>query len=610
MEKAMLGNNGGTVDTRFDPDALHRKYLEERDKRLRKEGTDQYRTTEGELARYLEDPYIEHQIDRAPVDETVDVLVIGGGFGGLLAAARLIEAGIRNIRIIEKAGDFGGTWYWNRYPGAACDIESYVYMPLLEELNYVPSEKYARGPEIFAHAQAIGRHYGLYARALFQTEITALRWDETASRWIAATDKSDAIKARFVCMSTGPLQKPKLPGIPGIETFEGHTFHTSRWDYAYTGGNSNGNLTGLKDKRVGIIGTGATAIQAIPYLGEWAKHLYVFQRTPSAVDVRGNQPTDPAWAKTLKPGWQKERMDNFNALVSGGTADVDLVSDGWTEILHGIGVEISGRDETDRRQLADFAKMEQIRARIDSVVRDKATAEALKPYFNIMCKRPCFHDSYLDTYNRPNVTLVHTDGRGVERVTRRGVVANGQEYEIDCLIYATGFEFQTNFAGRNGYEIHGRGGLPLSEKWKDGLSTLHGYFTRGFPNCFVLGNGQTANTPNFTHMLNESSKHLAYVVKHCLDHQIKAIEPTAEAEQAWVDHCLSFAGLRRKYDLECTPGYYNNEGQPSDVTTVQNNFYPGGSLLFLDKIAAWRSAGNLPGLEQNHTDTRSEEIVR
>lgn len=590
-EGAMAAQDG------IDPVALRAKYREERDKRLRAEGTRQYRVAAAEVARYLEDPYVTPGFHREPRDETVDVLVIGGGFGGLLAAARLMEAGVEDIRIVEKAGDFGGTWYWNRYPGAQCDIESYVYMPLLEELGYLPTEKYAHGPEILEHSRAIGRRYGLYERALFQTEITALDWNERTRRWDAATHRGDTIRARFVCMSTGPLHRPKLPGIPGVETFEGHTFHTSRWDYAYTGGDTNGGLTGLSDKRVGIIGTGATAVQCVPHLGRWAKELYVFQRTPSSIDERRNRPTDPAWAAGLGPGWQQARMDNFNQWVSGGHANEDLVDDGWTEVLGRIGrAEGSDADALARRERADFIKMEQIRARVDAIVENPATAAALKPWYNQLCKRPCFHDDYLATFNRPNVTLVDTEGRGVDRITPRGVVVAGREYALDVLIYATGFEFQTDFARRAGYDIHGRDGRALSEKWKDGASTLYGVHTRGFPNCFVLGNAQQANTPNFTHMLNEVSRHVAWIVKTCLERRIATVEPTEAAEAAWVDEVMSFAPLRRSFDQECTPGYYNNEGMPDAVST-RNGFYLGGSLKFIDLLNHWRASGDMPGLE-------------
>jgi len=581
----------------FDPVALRAKYRAERDKRLRKDGTAQYRSVDGAFSHFLEDPYVEPGFTREPLADEVDVVVIGGGFGGLMAAARLREAGVKSIRIIEKAGDFGGTWYWNRYPGAACDIESYVYMPLLDELGYIPTEKYARAPEIFRHSQAIGRHFDLYRDACFQTEVTELRWNEDLGRWIVSTDRGDAMKARFVCMSTGPLQRPKLPGIPGVESFKGHAFHTSRWDYAYTGGDAQGGMSGLKDKRVGIIGTGATAVQAVPHLGTAAKHLYVFQRTPSSVDARHNRPTDPAWAASLAPGWQQARMDNFNLLVSGGVADEDMVADGWTEILGGIGVEMRvAGDAVQRLQLNDFRRMERIRARVDEVVKDAATAEALKPYYDQMCKRPCFNDDYLETFNRPNVTLVDTQGQGAEAITERGIIVQGKEYELDCLIYGTGFEFQTDYARRTGYQTFGRGGLSLSEKWKDGVSSLHGMTTRGFPNMFVLGNAQSANTPNFTHMLNEASQHIAYIVKYCDEQQIRAVEPSQAAEDAWVAEVMSFAGVRRAFDLECTPGYYNNEGMPSD-TSVRNSFYGGGPIKFIELLKAWRKQGDLPGME-------------
>jgi cyclohexanone monooxygenase len=594
-EKSNGSANGHSLE--FDPLALRDKYRSERARRMNPKGTAQYKVTEGQYAHFLDDPYVAPGFTRAPLVEDTDVVVIGGGFGGLLAAARLREAGVDNFRIIEKAGDFGGTWYWNRYPGAACDIESYVYMPLLEELGYIPTEKYARGPEILEHSRRIGLKFGLYDNACFQTEVTELRWNEERKRWIVSTNRGDTIKARFIIMSTGPLHRPKLPGIPGIESFKGHSFHSSRWDYAYTGGTSDGGLTGLKDKRVGIIGTGATAVQCVPHLADGAKHLYVFQRTPSSINVRDNQPTDPEWVKTLKPGWQQARMDNFNVFVSGGSADVDLVNDGWTDILGRIGRGSGGGDQVaEQIQLADFSKMEKVRARVDALVQDQATADALKPYYNQMCKRPCFHDEYLQTFNRPNVTLVDTDGNGVERVTERGLVVNGREYEIDCLIYGTGFEFQTSFALRTGYEIYGRGGQSLSDKWKDGISTLYGMHTRGFPNCFIMGNAQQANTPNFTHMLNIVSRHIAYIVKSCLERQVQSIEPSQEAEQAWVDEVMAYAPLRQKFSEECTPGYYNNEGMPSPLT-ARNSFYIGGSIKFIKILDDWRAANSFEGFE-------------
>lgn len=586
----------------FDPDALREKYREERDKRLRVDGNEQYIEVAGQFARYLDDPYVP-PFERDPLFDTVDVAVIGGGFAGLLAGARLREAGIDDIRMIEKGGDFGGTWYWNRYPGAACDVESYIYLPLLEEIGYMPKEKYSKAAEILAHSQAIGRHFDLYRNACFQTEVTELRWDDTEGRWIISTNRGDQMRARFVCMANGPLHRPKLPGIPGIESFRGHTFHTSRWDYDYTGGDSSGGLDRLADKRVGIIGTGATAVQCVPHLGAGAQELYVFQRTPSSIDVRDNRPTDPAWAASLEPGWQRRRMENFNNLVSGVFEPEDLVNDGWTDIIGNLLImarrgqaDLSAEGLGTTMELADFQKMEQIRARVEAIVADPRTAEALKPYYRQFCKRPCFHDEYLDTFNRPTVTLVDTEGRGVERITERGIVANGVEYELDCIVYATGFEVGTDYTRRSGYELFGRDGLTLTEKWADGAATLHGMHSRGFPNCFIFSNIQSGFTVNFPHMIDAQARHAAYILGSALGNGVTRIEAAAEAENAWVETIERLASYNLRYLEACTPGYYNNEGKP-EQRSLRNGSYGAGAIAFMKVLDDWRAEGSFAGLE-------------
>ena len=604
MSEAEKVSSTNTEELGFDPDALRDKYREERDRRVRTDGNEQYVEVKGDFSRYVDDPYVEPGFTRDPIKEAIDVLIIGGGFGGLLAGARLRDAGIDDIRIVEKGGDFGGTWYWNRYPGAQCDIEAYIYLPLLEETGYIPKEKYSFAPEILEHSRRIAKKYDLYRGALFQTMIEAIRWNEEECRWIVTTNRGDEIHARYVVMSNGPLNRPKLPGIPGIDSYKGHTFHTSRWDYGYTGGDTTGNLNKLGDKRVAVIGTGATAIQCVPHLAKAAKQLYVFQRTPSSVDVRGNKPTDPEWAKTLRPGWQKERMDNFNTLVSGGAAEVDLVNDGWTDIIRNLAAILprkeanpgAGHDMAKMMELADFKKMNQIRARVDEIVKDKATAEALKPWYRQFCKRPTFNDEYLPSFNRPNVKLVDTKGRGVDRITEKGLVFDGVEYEVDCIIFATGFEVGTAYTRRAGFEIYGRDGKSLTQHWDGGLKTLHGFYSAGFPNCFHMGITQNALTANFPHMLDEQSRHIAHLIQHAKHHEARCIEPTPEAEAEWVATVKAKAINNLNFLQECTPGYYNNEGKPSAGTGLAGDNYGGGPIEFFDILKKWREDGELKGL--------------
>lgn len=589
----------------FDPDALREKYRIERDKRLRPDGNEQYLEVSGDFTNYIDDPYIEAPVSRSPLEDETGIIIIGGGFAGLIAGARLTEKGFDDIRILEKGGDFGGTWYWNRYPGAACDTEAYIYLPLCEELGVVPTQKYAQGPEIRRHSRMIAEKYDLYRKSLFQTQVTGMNWDEVASRWIIHTNQGDAMKARFVIMGNGPLNRPKLPGIPGISDFAGHTFHTSRWDYDYTGGDSTGNLHGLADRKVGIIGTGATAIQCIPHLGASAETLYVFQRTPSSVDVRDNRHTDPEWQASLKEGWQRERMENFNTLTSGGIVEEDLVQDGWTEIIRNLisMANYRGKD-TDwslvpkLMEIADFQKMNQIRDRVESIVRDSGTAEALKPYYRQFCKRPCFHDEYLPTFNRDNVHLIDTSGKGVEAITKKGVIANGEEYEVDCIVFATGFEVGTSYTRRAGYDVVGRDGIRLSEKWKDGLRTLHGTHSRGFPNLMFIMNGQAAFTTNFPHAMDEQARHIGYIINTCKERGINTIEPEKEAEDAWVNEIIELSRISDSFQEACTPGYYNNEGQ-ANPTSRQNSAYGKGPNRYFAKMQAWRDEGLLTGLEAN-----------
>ncbi|GAA4861104.1 NAD(P)/FAD-dependent oxidoreductase [Saccharopolyspora cebuensis] len=577
----------------FDPDELRARYRAERDRRIRPDGSKQYHRATGEFGYYVEDPHADPAFTREPLHDTVEALVIGGGFGGLLAAARLRQAGLRDIRVVEKASDFGGTWYWNRYPGIHCDIESYVYLPLLEEVGFVPSWKYSPGEEIRQHARAIGRTFDLYGQACFQTEVTGLTWDDDACEWEVATDRGDLVRARYVVISSGPFSRPKLPGIPGIEDFRGHTFHTSRWDYDYTGGGPDGGLHRLADKRVALIGTGATAIQVVPHLGRDAGHLSVFQRTPSLVDVRDNRPTDPEWAASLPPGWHRRRRDNFLTLVTGGQAEEDLVADRWTSsarFLQDLIPNGAGREQGLAAEIADFRKMNEIRARVDEIVADPATAEALKPWYRYMCKRPTFSDTYLQTFNRPTVSLVDTGGRGVERITANALVVDGVEHEVDCIVFATGFEVGSSLFDRTAMRIAGRGGTTLLEHWQRGPRTLHGFYSHGFPNLFHLGAMQNASSVNFVHVLDEQAVHVGEVVAEAEKRQAARVEPSAEAEQRWVARIdAQDTSAQHAFHAECTPSYYNNEGAP----TGRSFQYAGGPVEFYDLVARWRAEGGM-----------------
>jgi len=589
-------------------DELRARYRAERDKRLRSDGNDQYLEPTGRFAHLLDDPYTA-VVDRPALDTDVEVLIIGAGFAGLVAGARLRQAGITDLRLVDKAGDVGGVWYWNRYPGAMCDTAAMVYLPLLEETGTRPSAKYVGAAEIHAHARRIATTFDLYDGALLSTGIESVMWDEGESRWIVRTDRGDRLAARHLITGTGPLHRPKLPGIPGIETFAGHAFHTSRWDYGYTGGDPSGApMVNLADKRVGIIGTGATAVQCIPHLGASAGELFVFQRTPSSIDVRANHAIDADWFDDLSPGWQQQWLENFTTLQTGGFADEDLVKDGWTDIAQRIRDRVvqlvsDGEPfspETLRRayEESDDDKMTEIRSRVDAVVADPATAEALKPWYRQLCKRPCFHDEYLQTYNRPNVHLVDTDGKGVERIDERGVWVGGRHYDLDCIVFASGFEVGTEQSRRTGFEVVGRDGRTLGDHWSDGMRTLHGIHVNGFPNLYIMGITQGANLiSNIPHNFVEAGATIAAVVAAAEARGATEVEVTADAEEAWVTllegNPMAFMG-----NADCTPGYYNNEGRPVGRRERLNaSGYPQGPMAYFSHIGTWRSSGDFEGLE-------------
>jgi cation diffusion facilitator CzcD-associated flavoprotein CzcO len=586
-------------------DELRLRYARERDKRLRPDGNDQYVRLTGPFAHLLDDPYALRR-ERAPVRDHVSMTFVGGGFAGLATGARLTAAGIGGVRIVDKAGGFGGTWYWNRYPGAQCDTAAMIYLPLLEETGYMPTERYAHAPEIRAHCARIAERYGLTEGALFHTEVTDLEWAAAGSRWIVRTNRGDEFTSQFVGIGTGPLHVAKLPGIAGMASFRGHAFHTSRWDYGYTGGDPDGApMDRLADQRVAIIGTGATAVQVIPHLAAACGELLVFQRTPSSVDVRGNQPIDQAWfAEVATPGWQRRWLDNFAANMSAGEwPDQDLVSDGWTDLakrirgrLAAAGPGVSLADLLADFENADFEKMSEIRARVDQVVADPATAQRLKAWYRQLCKRPCFHDEYLNAFNRPSVRLIDTDGQGVQAITPTGVVARGTEYPVDCVIYATGFEVGTEATRRYGFDMTGRDGVRLSEYWSAGMRSLHGVHVRHFPNAFFVQLGQGGNfIANVPHNLTDAASTVTAVIGHMAASGYAKVEASQLAQDAWQE-LLAPNPVMSSFLADCTPGYYNNEGRGPSPHSVLTG-YSRGAPAYFRYIEQWRSSGEFDGLE-------------
>lgn len=573
----------------------HERYRAERAKRLRGDGNDQYTQLEGNFPQFETDPWADPDLVRESVVESAEAVIVGAGFAGMLTAIELTRRGIRDFRIVEKGSDFGGTWYWNRYPGCMCDVESMTYMPLLEETGYRPTERYASAVEIFAYCQQLGRHFDLYPHALFQTEIADSAWDESDQRWRIETTRGDRLTAKFFVLAGGLLHKAKMPAIDGIDRFDGHAFHTSRWDYAFTGGSPTEPMHGLGAKTVGIIGTGATAIQVVPKLAETAEKVYVFQRTPAAVGVRDNGPVDPAWFDDLEPGWQARRVRNFTEVVSGKNPDQDLVADGWSKLMAvDCQKNTDDPDEIAELERLDFETMESLRARVDAVIEDPETAAKLKPWWGKHCKRICFHDEYLQSFNRPNVELVDTDGRGVREMGKRGPIIDGVEYPVDALVFASGFEVTTDLDKRLGFDPRGRSGIALSDRWHDGAHTLHGVLSADFPNMAIISIVQAGFGVNYIHFLGESAKHVAWIIDECERQGIAEIEATPEAEEEWLAVLYAVVGGVARYSQFCTPSYYNGEGSRT-AKAARNLTYVESMIDYVGHLERWRDAGDFPG---------------
>ena len=531
-------------------------------------GAADYIEMKGEFSRYLQDVYSADPVPREALTDECEVLVVGAGFAGLLLWHKLQRAGFENVRFCEKGGDVGGTWYWNRYPGIACDVESYSYLPLLEEMNYIPSMKFAAGFEIMEYCQKMAEKFGFYDKCLFHTTVERTEWDEDNSRWTVHTDRGDAMRAKFVVLANGILTTPKLARIDGMQSFAGSSFHTSRWDY---------NID-LKGKRVGIIGTGATAVQAVPELAKIVEELYVFQRTPSSIDVRDQRETSveefKEWAK--EPGWAKARRARFAKISQGRTAMkanddylAGRVKDFRERKQH---AEAISPEELVQKQLdSNFRIMEQIRARVDAIVEDPVTAAALKPYYPYGCKRPTFHDEYLPTFNLPHVHLVDTAPRGVSKINAQGVVHGDKEYPLDVLIYATGFQWMATSTFNM---IVGREGRTLRDKWQaEGTKTFLGLHSKGFPNLFLISGPQGGGGSfNFTNAIEEHGDYVVWMLETLRSQGSDVVDVKAEHEDAYAEHCRDADQLTRPL-RDCIT-YYNGHGEAEPGSLA---YYGGGA---------------------------------
>ena len=553
--------------------AKYRDYKEVR------RGAADYMAMEGEFAKYLEDVYSKDPVPREALTDECEVLVVGAGFAGLLLWHKLQQAGFEDVRFCEKGGDVGGTWYWNRYPGIACDVESYSYFPLLEEMGYVPSMKFASGFEIMEYCQDMAEKFGFYDRCLFHTTVEKTEWDEQAGRWTVHTDRGDAMRARFVVLANGILTTPKLARIEGMEKFQGDAFHTSRWDY---------NID-LEGKRVGIIGTGATAVQVIPEIAKVVGELYVFQRTPSTIDVRDQRETTQeerdTWAN--EPGWARARRARFAKISEGRTAIkanddylAGKVAD-FKERKQHAG-KLSMEELVERQLNTNFRIMEQIRARVDAIVEDPATAEALKPYYPYGCKRPTFHDEFLPTFNKPHVHLVDTAPQGVQEINERGVVHDGTEYPLDVIIYATGFQWMATSTFNM---VQGRDGVTLKDKWEQqGTRTFLGIHSKGFPNLFIVTGPQGGGGSfNFTDAIDSHGDYVVWMLSTMREMGADIVDIEQAPEDEYAEHC-------RTADIASAPlrdclSYYNGHGDAEPGSLA----YYGGGRWHKFRVAAQES---------------------
>ena len=474
-----------------------------------------------------------------------DAVIVGGGFAGLYMLHRFREQGMR-ARVLEAADGVGGTWYWNRYPGARCDVESmeYSYQFSAElQQDWEWTERYASQPEILKYINYVADRFDLRRDIQLNTRVSSAIYDETTARWAIETENGEVLNAGYCIMATGCLSSTNLPQFEGLDDFKGPTYHTGQWPHAGV------DFTG---QRVGIIGTGSSAIQAIPIIAEQAEHLTVLQRTPNYSVPARNGPLPTAVQQAIKAEYQQFRESNNEMPFAFGSrhnfredsaieATIEERNDeyeqrwatGGLPFLFAFGDLLFNMDANDTA--GDF-----IRRKIHDIVTDKAVAEILSPQQVVGCKRLCADSNYYETYNRTNVTLVDISGDPIECITANGLRAKGQEFEFDCLVFATGFDAMTGALFN--MDIRGRGSLALREKWSAGPRTYLGLTTASFPNFFTIsGPGSPSVLTNMLPSIEQHVDWIADCVAYLHDNDYACIEPSIAAEDAWVDHVNAVA---------------------------------------------------------------------
>ncbi len=467
-----------------------------------------------------------------------DAVIIGAGFGGMYMLHRLRQKGF-NARVFEAGKGVGGTWYWNRYPGARCDVESvqysYQFSPELEQ-EWEWSERYATQPEILRYANHVADRFDLRRDIRFETRVTQAAFDESDNIWLVETDKGDRVRARFVITAMGCLSSPNTPKIPGLEDFEGPTYHTGNWPHEGV------DFTG---KTVGVIGTGSSAIQSIPIIAAQAKHLTVFQRTANYTVPAHNKPLDPAYVAKVKASYpeMRKRAKTLPASIDLTINRASAIETPEEERRHqfeerwaygGLGFMASFSDlllnDDSNKAAADF-----VRSKIREVVKDPEVAEILSPTNIIGCKRLCVDTGYWATFNRPNVTLVDISDEPIERITPTGLRVKGRDYTFDSLVLATGFDAMTGALLK--VDFRGRGGKSLKERWSEGPKSYLGLAVVGFPNLFTITGPGSPSV--LTNMLPSIEQHVDFIAD-CLDAMRaqgkSVIEAQDAAQEAWVGH--------------------------------------------------------------------------